>query len=163
MHPGICSPLSRAEPLLWSIRAASENSVTHEPPRRRVSVSIEVEKNDVSISDAAANEAEGRAGSACRDPMEEAGRGACPGPSVSQSVSQCGRGRGTERLRAEQSPPLQPGPRRTDRLLRTPRGAAASRAVAGALSVGRGRLRGPRAERRLRPVPFAPPRLRSGE
>lgn len=93
-----------------------KNTVTHEPPRHRVSVSIEVKKNDVSISDAAANRVEEGAGSESRSPMEEAGRGAWPGPSVRQSVARCGRGRGTERLRAQQSLPPPPGPGGTDRI-----------------------------------------------
>lgn len=98
---------------------------------------------------------EERGGRALRDTAQWGrwgrGRGRTRSP-VSQSSVREGEGE-----RAEQSPPL--GPRRTDRPLRAPCGAAASGAAAAASS-GAGV---PGAERSLRPVPVRAPRLGPGE
>lgn len=74
--------------------AASKNSVPHEHPRRRVSVSIEVEKNDVSISDTKANGTAGWAGPAEHGPMGKVEKGAWRFPFGRQSVIGAGGGGG---------------------------------------------------------------------
>lgn len=81
-------------------------------------------------------------------------------PSVSQSV---GVGGGGGPIVSEPSSHRRRRGSRTDRSRRTLRGAAVSKAVAGELSGGWGRPRGPRAEGRFRPVPFLLPRLGPGE
>lgn len=89
--------------------------------------------------------------------MEEAGRGAWPGPSVRQSAARCGRGRGTERLRAQQSPPPSPGPGGTDRIGPAAR-SSREQSRYGAPSGSRGRCDGdPEPRRGFAPLPSLPP------